>query len=165
MVVSKQPRIDCGDGPELIDLIGGRIEIVGRADTSNADAVIIRGAVAPGAGVPLHSHDDYECFHVLSGKLDVFIDPHGWNTVEAGRTAVIANGERHAIRNTTADLVELAIVVNNRLARFFQEAGTAGAPNEPPQPPTPEKIDRVLAAAARYGYWMATPEEHAALTG
>lgn len=70
----------------------------------------------------------------------------------------MADGERHAIRNTTDHPVELAVVVNNRLAQFFQEAGAAGILNEPPSPPTPEKIERFLAVAERYGYWIATPE-------
>lgn len=154
-----------GEDHDVIDMIGGRLEIVARADAPSADAMILRGAIAPGGGVPLHSHVDYECFHVLSGRLDVFVEQRGWTTVEAGRSAVVAKGERHALRNTTTEPVELAMVTNNRLARFFQEAGTPGVRGEAPAAPTQEKIERLLAVGARYGYWLAGPEEHAAITG
>lgn len=154
-----------GGGYDVIDLIGGRLEIVGRADAPGADAVIMRGEVPPGGGVPLHSHPDYECFHVLAGSLEVFIEGAGWLTVETGRSAVVARNERHAIRNSTDAPVELMIVVNNRLARFFQEAGSPGEQGAPLPPPTPEKIQQFLSVANRYGYWMASPQEDAEITG
>jgi hypothetical protein len=36
-------------------------------------------------------------------------------------------------------------------------------PNQRSAPPTPEAMEQLFATAARYGYWMASPEENAAI--
>lgn len=113
------------DAPELIDLIGGRLEVVARMGTSDSDTVLFRGQLAPGKSVPLHSHVDHECFYVLSGCIEVFLadDMPSWRAIEAGHSLLVADSLKHSIRNVTDRRADLIMATNGRLARFFREAG------------------------------------------
>ena len=46
---------------------------------------------------------------------------------------------------------------------FFGEVSKPFDPSRRPVPPTPEEMKKLFAAAARYGYWVASPEENAAI--
>jgi quercetin dioxygenase-like cupin family protein len=109
--------------PEMIDMMGGRLEVIARMGTSDTDTALFRTRVAADKLVPLHSHVDPECFYVLSGRIEVFVidDAPGWRAVEAGRSMLVANGVRHAVR-TTDQSADLFLATNGRLARYFSEA-------------------------------------------
>jgi hypothetical protein len=49
------------------------------------------------------------------------------------------------------------------LYEFFHEVTKPVDPDQSATPPTPEKIQKVFDTAARYGYWMGSPEENAAI--
>jgi hypothetical protein len=67
---------------------------------------------------------------------------------------------------TDPDARAMAILAtNNRLASFFREAGRTPASGASMTPPTPENIKRVVRTSEAYGYWQASPEESAAITG
>ena len=152
---------------ELFDLIGGRLELVARMGEGADDTVLFRTQMAPGQLVPLHSHADPECFYLLAGRLEVFLlddSPH-WRALLAGRSALVANGIRHALRNPTSEPADIVVATNNRLAQFFSESGRRAKPGTHFEPACQEDIERVVRTAKTYGYWLSSPEEHAALTG
>ncbi len=151
---------------ERIDMLGGCLEFVGGFGGAQ-DPVLLRTRIAPGQGVPLHSHGDPECFFVLDGVLDVFFadSTPRWHRVEAGRSMLAADGIRHAIHNPGDRPTELIVMVNDRLARFFREAGRPAGSETAFRPPGPEDIERVTRVAKAYGYWLASPAESAAITG
>jgi len=62
------------DAPELIDLIGGRLEVVARMGTSDSDTVLFRGQLAPGKSVPLHSTSTMNAF-MSSADASKFSSP------------------------------------------------------------------------------------------
>ncbi len=152
--------------PELIDLIGGRLELVACMGTEDSDAVLFRGRMEPGKVVPLHSHIDPECFYVLSGRIEVFLvdDEPRWHTVDAGRSLLVADGLKHSVRNAAGEPADLVLATNGRLARFFHEAGRPATPGTEVPPPTPDDIQRFIGVSEAYGYWMASPTEGAAST-
>ena len=152
---------------EMIDMIGGRLELVARMGAEESDAVLFRTSLAPGHGVPLHSHIDPECFYVLAGRLEVFLlgTAPQWQIVEAGRSVLVADGVKHAIRNPGDGAADLFVVTNNRFARFLREAGRPVMPGTAVAAPEPEDIERVARVARAYGYWLASPEKSAAVTG
>ncbi len=162
---SEQVRAD--GSPELIDMVGARFEMVARMGTAEADTVLFRTHMSPGRVVPLHSHVDPECFYVLNGSIEVFTvgDTSRWHVVEAGRSLLVADGSKHAVRNITDRPADLILATNNRLARYFREAGRSAIPGAEPLAPTPEDIERLLRVARDYGYWMASPAESSAVTG
>jgi hypothetical protein len=53
------------------------------------------------------------------------------------------------------------ITTTARLGKFFQEAGRPITGS--PRPPAPDEIARFAAIAAKYGYWLGSPEENAAV--
>jgi hypothetical protein len=46
---------------------------------------------------------------------------------------------------------------------FFRELTKPFDPGQPASPPTREEIQEIFEVAARYGYWMGSPEENAAI--
>lgn len=131
--------------------------------TAHDQFCVIRGMMPPGGIVPLHSHDDTEAFLVVSGSKQLLTQGSGgleWNRVRAGDYVHVASGTPHAWRNDTSEPTVDLIVTTKRMGEFFQEvsrpAGTAG-------PPSAEDLARLAALAAKYGYWLATPGENAAV--
>jgi quercetin dioxygenase-like cupin family protein len=156
------PRADA----QLIDMLGGRLELVARMGTEENDTVLFRTRMEPGKLVPLHSHSDPECFYVLSGRLEVFLldDAPKWRSVGAGQSILAANGVKHAVRNAAEEPADFIVATNNRFASFLREAGRKVKPDAPFVPPTPEDIQRTIRVAQAYGYWNASPAESAAIT-
>ena len=153
--------------PEIIEMRGGRFELVARMGTADTDTVLFRTRMAAGKTVPLHSHVDPECFYVLSGRIEVFLvgERPRWHVIEANRSLLIADGVKHAVRTTAHQPADLVLATNNRLARYFREAGRPVMPGAEPAPPTPEDIQRIIRVSEAYGYWIASPAESAAITG
>lgn len=59
----------------------------------------------------------------------------GWHKVETGRSLLVADGIKHAVRNSADRLADLIVV-----------------------------IQRLIRVADAYGYWIASPAESAAFT-
>ena len=153
--------------PEVIDMSGARFEVVAQMGNEEADSILFRTSMGAGEFVPLHSHIDPECFYVLTGQIEVFVirDNPSWQTVEVGHSLLLADGVKHAVRNSSTQRADLIVVTNNRLGQYFRDAGRSVAMNAPFTPPEPEDIERLLKMAKSYGYWIATPEENAAIPG
>ena len=156
-----------GSTPELIDMVGARFETIARMGTNDAETVLFRTRMAAGKIVPLHSHIDPECFYVLSGGIEVFVVDNAprWRLIETGRSLLVANGQKHAVRSRADQSADLIIVTNNRLARYFREAGRPATPGTVLLPPTPDDIQHMLRISNIYGYWIASPTESATVTG
>src|ERR1700719_4154957 len=122
----------------------------------------MRGTVPSGVVIPLHSHADPEIFYVLNGSLEVF-QAEGWQTVNAGEVVSIPGNVRHALRNTSPSPLTSIIVSRQKLYSFFRELARPFDPNTPPAPPTPEEMQRLFSVAEKYEYWLASPEENAAI--
>ena len=155
------------NSPELIDMVGARFEVIARMGSDDANTVLFRTRMAPGRAVPLHGHIDPECFYVLDGCIEVFVvgDPLRWQAVETGRSLLVADGARHAVRNTGDRPADLILATNNRLARYFREAGRPATSGTELLPSTPGDIQRMVRVSESYGYWIASPAESAAVTG
>jgi quercetin dioxygenase-like cupin family protein len=152
---------------DLIDMLGSRFEMVALMGAEDSDTVLFRTRMAPGKLVPLHSHIDPECFYLLEGEIEAFVVDEGptWRGVGAGKSLLVADGVKHAIRNPTESTADMVLATNNRLASFFAEAGRSVAPDTAFSPPSPDDIQRVMQVSKAYGYWNASPAESAAVTG
>jgi len=127
---------------------------------------LIRGTLPPGVAVPLHSHSDLEIFYVLEGAMEIFQSKEGtsgWTTVGVGAVVAIPSNVKHALRNASSLPATLAVVTTSRMCEFFSEVSKPFDPSRLLAPPTPEEMKNFLATVARYGYWMASPEENAAI--
>ena len=156
-----------GGDRQLIDMVGSRFELIVRLGVNDHDMVLFRTRMAAGKNVPLHSHIDLECFYILSGRIEIFVvdEMSCWHLIEAGNSYLIADGVKHAVRNKADEPADLILATNNRLARYFSEAGRPAPPGQGFLPPAPEDIQRIVRVSNAYGYWNASPEESAAITG
>ena len=131
------------------------------------DAIcFIRGTIPPGVVLPLHSHADPELVYVLEGALEVFrsnLGSNEWTTVGQGKLIAIPGSVKHALRNSSSGPVKLAVVTKSELYEFFRAVAKPFDPNQSPAPPTPEGTEALFQIAAKYGYWIASPEENAAI--
>jgi hypothetical protein len=123
--------------------------------------------MAPGRLVPLHSHIDPECFYLLEGQIEVFVvdDAPKWQAVGTGRSLLVPDGRKHAVRNASDTTADIVLATNNRFSCFLSEAGRSASPSAIFTPPSPEDIQRVIRVSQAYGYWNASPAESAAVTG
>jgi quercetin dioxygenase-like cupin family protein len=152
---------------DLIDMMGARFEMVARMGSSQSDTVLFRTRMAPGKLVPLHSHTDPECFYLLEGKIEVFLvdDASKWHVVDTGQSLLVADGMKHAVRNTPDKAADILLATNNRFASFLSEAGRPVTSGAVFAPPSPEDIQRLMRVSQAYGYWNASPAESATTTG
>jgi quercetin dioxygenase-like cupin family protein len=133
---------------------------------ANFDMDYMHGTIRPGSVIPLHSHSDPEIFYLLEGSIEVFQaegPAAGWQTLNAGDVVSIPGNVRHALRNTSSGPMTAITVSKRELYTFFRELAQPFDPNKPPAPPTPEEMEQLLHVAARYEYWLASPEENAAI--
>lgn len=151
--------------PETIDLMGARMLVVARMGEGDDDTALIRSRMGPEPRlIPLHAHADVESFYILDGRLGIYLGDAtpGWRTLEAGQSLTIPGNLPHAVRNASGAPVDCIMATTTRIVRFFNEIATP--PGETPRiPPSPEDMAHVRARAEAYGYWMASPEENAAI--
>jgi len=146
---------------ESFEVFGGVVEFLSWSE----EFCVLRGTVAPGSVVALHSHPDAEDFFILSGSQQVLVQTVGgdleWRDAHAGDYIRVPGDVLHAWRNVTDQPAVDLIVTTSRLGRFFAEVGrpvtdTLG-------PPTPEEVANFVAVSEKYGYVLGTPEENAAV--
>jgi quercetin dioxygenase-like cupin family protein len=153
----------CTDDSDVLDLFGATVQFLTEDCDQEEEPCLLRGTIPPGVSVPIHSHFDNETFYVLSGEIQVLTEHNGesrWLPAKTGDVIQIPGGAIHAFRNQSKRPVEKLIVTTTRLARFFREIGrpmsAAGTP------PRSEELQNFITTAARYCYWLASPEENAA---
>ena len=102
---------------------------------------------------------------MLEGKLEVYQESgtgQGWSNSRAGDVVAIPADIGHALRNTSSSPATMVLVTQERLYRFFREIAKP-ADSEPGTPPSAKELERLFSVAAKYGYWMASPEENGAI--
>ena len=145
---------------------GTLFEFLASPDESGSEICLIRGTIPSGVAVPLHSHSDVELFYVLEGSLEAFQfgnGTHGWVSFGPGDIVSIPGYAKHALRNGSSLPSSVVIVTTSKLYSFFQEVAKPVDQDRAATPPTPEEIQKLMETASRYGYWMGSPEENAAI--
>lgn len=96
-------------------------------DTGNAFS-ICEQALAPGEGVPLHSHASAESFYVLSGAADFFRLVDGkedWIRCKSGDLMIISPNSLHAFYNKTSEPCRLLGISTPAHQAFFDAVARA----------------------------------------
>jgi hypothetical protein len=57
----------------------------------------------------------------------------------------------------------MVVVTTSKLYQFFREVTKPFDPHESAAPPTPEETREFFRTIARYGYWIGSPEDNAAI--
>lgn len=151
---------------QLFDVFGPTIQFLTSPQEAGEQLCVLRGVIPPGAVVPIHSHAGVESFYLLSGQQDVLREEDGefrWTVCSPGDFVEVPSGAKHAFRNHFSEPAVSLITTTAKLGHFFEEIGRPVLPSHHPEPPTPEDLQRFVEISRRYGYWLATPEENAAV--
>ncbi|BBX93785.1 cupin domain-containing protein [Mycolicibacterium boenickei] len=151
-----------GTGTHALEVLGPHVEFLTLTDDGANQICVMRAVIPPGVTVPLHSHDDFEDFYIVSGGHEVLVaGPDGlqWREARPGDYIQVPGEVPHAHRNTSDKPAVDLVITTPRMGRFFQEVGRpADAP-----PRTPDEVAHFVETAHRYGYRLGTPEENAAV--
>ena len=131
------------------------------------DAIcLMRGTMPPGVVVPLHSHAEPELLHILEGSLEIFRSNKrysGWTTAGTGEVVTIPGSVKHALRNSSSLPMTLAVVTKSELYKFVRELAKPFDAKQLDAVPTTEAVQELFRLVAKYGYWLASREENAAI--
>jgi quercetin dioxygenase-like cupin family protein len=128
------------------------------AETSGAYA-LIDALVPPGGGPPPHVHSrEVEGFFVLEGEVTFFVG-EAKHVATAGAHVSVPIGTLHAFKNESAAPARMLILMTPAgLEEMFLEVGVAlAAGATETAPPSHAEIERLLAAAPRYGVEILKP--------
>jgi quercetin dioxygenase-like cupin family protein len=132
-------------------------EFLTEVSDNEGDYCIIRWTLPAGVVVPMHSHADRETFYVLSGTLDG-LSGDRWEQFGPGDVFDVRDATKHALRNSSQAAVSMIGVTTTKMARFFQEIAILAGSSSPE-----EHAQRFLKLVHANGYWLASPEENAAV--
>ena len=126
---------------------------------------VVKGTIPPGGGVPLHSHIDAESFYVLSGEVEALVQTTRgleWQRLRPGDFIHIPAGAKHAWRNRSSEPMAALITCTAKLGRALWEMGELVSEGGT-ELPSPAAIQRLMEISERYGYWLGSREENAAV--
>jgi quercetin dioxygenase-like cupin family protein len=142
---------------------GNKIETL---SPSTEDAYcVLSGTIPPGGGVSLHSHADAESFYLLSGEAEALVQTTSrleWQRLGPGDFIHIPSGAKHAWRNPCDEPASVLITCTAKLGRALREMAQLTSENGT-QFPAPAVIQRLAEISQRYGYWLGSQEENAAV--
>jgi quercetin dioxygenase-like cupin family protein len=137
----------------VIAVVGDVYRFLATGTESGGRYALWEAVVPPGGGPPPHTHSrEVEGFYVLEGEITFTVN--GERIVAGpGTFANMPVGSLHAFRNETDRTARMLIsVAPAGLEEMFFEVGRPLPPGSTTaDPPTPEEIERLLAAAPRYG--------------
>ena len=161
MQVTKVVRADERTFLDLLD--GAKMEPL---SPSIEDAYcVMKGTIPSGVSVPLHSHADAESFYVLSGEAQALVETEvglQWQTLRPGDFIHIPGGTKHAWRNVSGEPMAALITCTAKLGRALREMGQLTSEGGK-RIPTPADVQRLIEISERYGYWLGSREENAAV--
>jgi quercetin dioxygenase-like cupin family protein len=94
-------KVRRGEG-ERFDIAGVHLTWKAKAQDSAYSFSVLEATLAPGEGIPVHSHPSAESFYVLSGAADFFRVTGGkedWIRCEAGELMILPPNSLHGLYN------------------------------------------------------------------
>jgi quercetin dioxygenase-like cupin family protein len=159
MSEKNQPTLrKTGEG-RTIAVVGDVYRFLATGEDTNGKYALWEAVVPPGGGPPPHVHSrEEEGFYVLEGEITFTIN--GERVVAgAGTFANMPVGTPHSFKNESGQPARMLIsVAPAGLEKMFFEVGVpleAGATTA--LPPTKDEIERLLAAAPRFGIEIKMP--------
>ena len=147
-------------------VVGTLLQFVSTPERNGGNLSVMRAGIPPRTIIPLHSHASPEVFYVLEGTMEVFQHDEsasGWQTATSGDVVTIAGGVKHALRNAGDTAVSAILVGDGQLERFFHELAVPLGSGDTPPAPTPDVMQKLYEVAARYEYWIGSPQDNASI--
>jgi mannose-6-phosphate isomerase-like protein (cupin superfamily) len=141
-----------------VAVVGDVYRFLATGEDRNGKYALWEAVVPPGGGPPHVHHREEEGFYVLEGEVTFTV--HGERVVAtAGTFANMPVGTPHSFKNESDRPARMLIsVAPAGLEKMFFEVGVPlneGATTA--LPPTKDEIERLLAAAPRYGIEIKVP--------
>ena len=165
MSTTTETQEPVASGGQTFDIFGVQLQFLISPEQASGKISVFRGTLPPGIVAPLHSHEEPEIFYVLEGRLEVYQEDgaqRGWSTTGVGEITAVPGNIKHALRNTSSSPATTVMITQGQLYGFFREVAKP-ASGQQPAPPSPEEMQHLFAVAAKYSYWMGSPEENAAI--
>jgi quercetin dioxygenase-like cupin family protein len=159
-----QPNFIAASDLETVDILGSKVQFIPLATEVRERFCLLRGTMPGGAAVPLHSHDSFETFTVISGAFEAFVaegDHPGWLPLMAGDVFNVPGGMRHAFRNRSQSPAVVLVFATAEHGDFFREAAKPIGDGGISDPTASERVAHFVRTAAQAGHWLAAPEENA----
>ncbi len=147
-----------GEG-RTIAVVGDVYRFLATGEDTNGKYALWEAVVPPGGGPPPHVHSrEEEGFYILEGEITFLIGEERV-VATAGMFANMPVGTPHSFKNESGQLARMLIsVAPAGLEQMFFEVGVSlGEGATTALPPTHEEIERLLAAAPRYGIEIKLP--------
>ena len=143
----------------VFSVVGDRYHFLVTGEESGGAFAMMDFLVPPQHGPPPHVHHrEDEVFYVLEGEFSFTVAGRVVRAT-AGQTLYGQRDVPHTFKNTGDKAGRMIVVVAPAgLEKFFAEIGTPlPSPQAAPVEPTPADIQRLLAAAPRYGLEILAP--------
>jgi quercetin dioxygenase-like cupin family protein len=111
-------KISPGEG-ESFDIAGAHLTWKVKGEDSAYAFSVCEQRLAPGDGVPLHSHAYPEVFYILHGVADFFRVVDGkedWFRCETGSTIILPPNALHAFYNKTSEPCDAVVKADQELS-------------------------------------------------
>jgi quercetin dioxygenase-like cupin family protein len=149
-----------GEGPR-VGVVGDIYRFLATGKETDGKYATIEAIVPPGGGPPPHIHSrEEESFLVLEGEMTFQLGDDRF-VVGAGTFLNMPVGSLHCFKNESQSTARMLIsVAPAGLEQMFLEVGQPLADGVSIAPlPTPVDIEKLLAAAPRYGVTILKPEQ------
>ncbi len=147
-----------GEG-RTIAVVGDVYRFLATGEDTSGKYTLFEAFVPPGGGPPPHVHSrEEEGFYVLEGEITFTIGDQRL-IASAGMFANMPVGTPHSFKNESVKPARMLIsVAPAGLEKMFFEVGVPVPPGATTAaPPTKEEIEKLLAAAPRYGIEIKLP--------
>jgi quercetin dioxygenase-like cupin family protein len=143
---------------ERFDVAGAHLIWKVKGEDSGYAFSVCEQTLAPGEGVPLHSHSSPEVFYVLAGQADFFRVVNGkedWIRCKTGSTMILPPNSLHAFYNQSSEPCRL-LGISTQLHQTFFDAVASFDQKEPFSAlPFSEAIARIAQIGLRHNMYFA----------
>lgn len=157
--MSRNPTIRSSKEGRSIAVVGDVYRFLATGVETNGKYALFEAIVPPGGGPPPHIHSrEEEGFYILEGEITFQIE----DQQVIGTPGMFANmpiGTPHSFRNQSDKPARMLISVSPAgLEEMFFEVGVPVARGDSTAlPPAKEEIEKLIAAAPRYGIEILLP--------
>jgi quercetin dioxygenase-like cupin family protein len=156
-------KISPGEG-ESFDIAGAHLTWKVKGEDSAYAFSVCEHRLAPGDGVPLHSHAYPEVFYILHGVADFFRVVDGkedWFRCETGSTIILPPNALHAFYNKTSEPCRLLGISTQLHQAFFDAVAKADQELSFSALPPSEGMARVAQIGAQHNMYFAPHDVNA----
>ena len=150
-------KVGRGEG-ERFDIAGAHLTWKAKGNDTGFAFSICEQTLAPGQGVPLHSHTAPEAFYVLSGAADFFRVVDGEEDripCEAGDLVILPSNALHAFYNRTSESCRLLGISTQSHQAFFDAVASGDKKKPFASLPLPEAMQLVAQIGTQHNFYFA----------